>query len=310
MHCCACPACCAAWHGWVLGQRQQCSLSAVLVARWTLRFGKRLSSLQISMHHVLVAIPPHMPAHSPSIHAALSLRSFGDGHSDLRGEHAQPLSGPAAMQGIGSGPTAGAAMAAANVSSAARRLTSQAHEANGHGMQDGGDGSPGRSTASGGSPQVVPMSASAAMSHEPAPYVSTFGSLPSQLAGSSDKVGKLAEVPAGLHPWMAAVSPAGRRSASRAESGRAFAPGRLSISASLGAVLYKAQPWRRRCPAAAPSPAVEPHPADPGALPEQAGVAGLLRHPVTARLLVYSLAERHCWVVIMSSSWAVVATMT
>ena len=185
------------------------------MARWTLRFGKRLSSLQISMHHVLAAIPPHMPAHSPSIHAALSLRSFGDGHSDLRGEHAQPLSGPAAMQGIGSGPTAGAAMAAANVSSAARRLTSQAHETNGHGMQDGGDGSPGRSTASGGSPQVVPMSASAAMSHEPAPYVSTFGSLPSQLAGSSDKVGKLAEVPAGLHPWMAAVSPAGRRSASR-----------------------------------------------------------------------------------------------
>ena len=97
------------------------------------------------------------------------------------------------MQGIGAGPAAGAAMAAVNVSSAARRLTSQSqgHEANGHGIHaqpDGAGPSPGRSTASGGSPPATgALSASATVYPEPEPYVSTFGSLPSQLAGSSEK---------------------------------------------------------------------------------------------------------------------------
>ncbi len=112
--------------------------------------------------------------------------SLGEGPDGPPGVRGHPLSGPMAMQGIGAGPAAGAAMAAANVSSVARRLTSQ--EANGHGVPDGGGPSPGRSTVSGGSPQTAAgLSASATLSPEPVPYVSTFGSLPSQLAGSSEK---------------------------------------------------------------------------------------------------------------------------
>ncbi|PRW57674.1 Pyruvate kinase [Chlorella sorokiniana] len=127
--------------------------------------------------------------------AALSMRSsLGEGPDGSPTVRGQPLSGPTAMQGIGAGPTAGAAMAAANVSSAARRLSSQAHEANGPGIHlpDGGGPSPDRSTASGGSPQAAGgLSASTTVSPEPVPYVSTFGSLPSQLAGSSDKLNRI-----------------------------------------------------------------------------------------------------------------------
>lgn len=103
--------------------------------------------------------------------AALMARGgLSDGADGSPTVRAQPLSSPVAMQGIGSGPAAGAAMAAANVSNAARRISA---EGDGPGLPDGGGPSPGRSIGSAGG--------------EGSPYVSTFGSLPSQLAGSSDK---------------------------------------------------------------------------------------------------------------------------
>lgn len=140
--------------------------------------------------HLLIAFPP-------PLHAALSMRSsLGEGPDGSPSVPGQPLSGPVAMRGIGAGPAAGAAMAAANVSSAARRLTSQSegHEASGHGIHAQPDGvgpSPGHSITSGGSPPAPRgLSAAATLSPEPEPYVSTFGSLPSQLAGSSEKASR------------------------------------------------------------------------------------------------------------------------
>lgn len=118
-------------------------------------------------------------------------RPYGGGLSQRTtstegGEH-PVLSGPLAMQGIGANPTAGARLAAAHVNTEAHRERASLADGVGEDAKGGWGG------------LAAEGSASAVAGGAAPPYVSAFGSLPAQLAGSSPQLARVLQTHA---PYM------------------------------------------------------------------------------------------------------------